>query len=423
MDKVQNQVKTMHSDEIPWVLTLLTVGAIAILPEYLAIFSILIAFPVFKICFSLNKEKMKMGLGGKAMLATCGYMLISTLWSKTASFSLLVALMWLGMFLCMVLTANIVNSQERLNKILYVTTIVAGIAGLIGVLQIGFKYIGLNFPNPFWNFITDKVMDILPLNIVYKKFPTRAASTFDNPLTFATYLLVTTPIGIHLSFTLKSKKEKIISFISTFFMLGGIAFTFSRGAYIALAVSIAVFAFEGKKVALKVIPALGGIGVLGGIFVYSRYLVNMKDMTKSTGNRMKIWEACGQIFNQKPIFGHGAGNQNVMNLMKSEFGLNHPHAHNLYLELMCEIGIVGIMLFLAAIFISAKSLWEIYKTGGKWRNLSVALASSAVGFLVMSFTEYTLQSPRELMLFMMFFGLIEAVRRLHKKDIFKNEST
>lgn len=419
MNRVQNQTKTPLSDSLPWALTLATVVAIGILPEYLALFSILIAFPVFKIYFSRNKEKMRMGLAGKAMLATCGYMLISALWSKTASFSLLIALMWLGMFLCMVLVANIVNSEERLNKILYITVVVAGIVGLIGILQIGFKYIGIKFPNPFWNFVTEKVIDVLPLNIPYKKFPARAASTFDNPLILTTYLLVTTPIGIHLTFTLKEKKKKIIAAVSTAFMLGGLALTFSRGGYIALAAAIAVFAFEGKKVALKVIPALGGIGAIGGIFVYTRYLVNIKDMTKSNVNRMKIWEACGKIFNQKPVFGHGAGNQNVMNLMKNEFGLNHPHAHNLFLELMCEIGIVGIILFFIAIFLSAKSLFEVYKSGGKWRKLAVTLASSAVGFLVMSFTEHTLQSPRELMLFMTFFGLIEAVRRLHKKEVFE----
>lgn len=417
MDKSINQIKSNNDDKIPWILTLVTVGAIAILPEYLALISILIAFPFFKMNFSQNKKKMKMGLSGKTMLSMCGYMMISALWSKTASFSLLIAFMWIGMFLCMVLAANIVNSEERLQKILYVTAIVAGIAGLIGILQIAFRYIGLAFPNPFWSFVTDKVMDIVPLNIVYKKFPTRAASTFDNPLTLATYLLITTPIGIHLTFTMKEKKEKIISAVSTFFMLGGIACTFSRGAYIALAVSIAVFAFEGKKVALKVIPALGGIGALGGIFVYVRYLTNIKDMTKSNVNRLKIWEACGNIFQQKPIFGHGAGNQNVMNLMKSEFGLNHPHAHNLYLEIMCEIGIVGLILLFAVLFLSAKSLWGVYKSGGKWRSIAVALASSAVGFLIMSFTEYTLQTPRELMIFMMLLGLIEAVRRIHKQSV------
>lgn len=39
-------------------------------------------------------------------------------------------------------------------------------------------------------------------------------------------------------------------------------------------------------------------------------------------------------FHGNPLFGVGAGTENVTNLLQNRFGINQPHAHSLYFELL-----------------------------------------------------------------------------------------
>ena len=114
------------------------------------------------------------------------------------------------------------------------------------------------------------------------------------------------------------------------------------------------------------------------------------------------------------MLGLGAGSNNVKNYL-IENGLHFPHAHNLYVELIAETGIIGFALFVAIMVIVVLDIVRIYRCGGWWKRYAVALLSSLVGLMVMSFFEFTLHTQKEVLYFIVVLGCVEASKRVSQK--------
>jgi O-antigen ligase len=97
---------------------------------------------------------------------------------------------------------------------------------------------------------------------------------------------------------------------------------------------------------------LVGLGLLAAAVLFGWLLVQTyhepADMLDPSG-RDVIWARCLEQFRQSPIFGHGIG---ATALVKSYFSL----PHNVYLRLLVEGGIVGFLLYGAAILLWARRL-------------------------------------------------------------------
>lgn len=122
-------------------------------------------------------------------------------------------------------------------------------------------------------------------------------------------------------------------------------------------------------------------------------------------------------FHGNPLFGVGAGTENVTNLLQNRFGINQPHAHSLYFELLVEGGLISILFFVAVLSLLVYDLFYLLRSGRKWRRMGVAYLASLAGFLVFSVFEFSLQTPKELQYFMLFLGLVEASKRLCQKSM------
>ena len=99
-------------------------------------------------------------------------------------------------------------------------------------------------------------------------------------------------------------------------------------------------------------------------------------------------------------------------------GINRTHAHNLFLEIATEGGIVGIAMATSIIIIFARNLIKLYKLkNNAYRPYAVLYTSSLIGFVMMSLYEHTLQSPKEMMLFFILLGFTEATLRMAENSI------
>ena len=81
--------------------------------------------------------------------------------------------------------------------------------------------------------------------------------------------------------------------------------------------------------------------------VYQRF-TTVGDDAESHG-RLKMWEFAWQMFKQRPILGYGWDSFTVYFKKTGIYVGNLPHAHNVYLQLLAERGIVGLLCFLAAV--------------------------------------------------------------------------
>lgn len=104
------------------------------------------------------------------------------------------------------------------------------------------------------------------------------------------------------------------------------------GKSLGLLAIVIVILYFGYQYLIEYIPDLGN--------VFLRF-ENMTDADGFSG-RTRLWAKAFELFKTSPIFGIGWGNFKVM--AGFEEGIN---AHNIYIQLLCETGIVGISLFTA----------------------------------------------------------------------------
>lgn len=416
MNKQTSRASCLPSDRIPWRMALITLLCAAFLPEYIAPVFTLSTFLVFKRYFSQTKQKARIGTVGKVFLVYMCYMMISFLWSDTKIFSILVPLLWMGMFLGDIFLSNLIDRRERLRQAMFFLTIGAAAVSVVALLQMLCIKLKIPFPIPFWKDVDHFIFKFLPFSIVTDFVSTRASATFDNPLILAAYLIIILPVSIYSLFELKEKWQRITAGVCVLLIFGGIAATYSRGAYLAVIVMLVVLMFLGKKQAVGIAALFAGILLILPQSVYQR-LFAILQLDVSTVTRLAIWGGCLKVFTENPLFGVGTGTENVTNLLQNRFGINQPHAHSLYFELLVEGGLISILFFVAVLSLLVYDLFYLLRSGRKWRRMGVAYLASLAGFLVFSVFEFSLQTPKELQYFMLFLGLVEASKRLCQKSM------
>ena len=406
-------------DKKLYYMLLFVLGASMLFPEYIAPLFVFILYIYFIIHFKHTGRNAKLGDMGKAILAYLSFMLVSAAWSKTHMASMLIALLGLGCFLTYIMVANVINTKEKLKNAITAINISAGIIGLIATIEIVSFHIAkktgthIILPNPLFYSINDRVFDLMPVEIINNKYKSRASATFDNPLILATYLVLTTPFCAFGSVYFRHSRNRKISRACLVFAISGLVCTFSRGAYIAVGMSIVIMLISNKRIFKKLFPFVLALAIAIPLGVTLRYKHSNGDFLASNSHRIDIWKYSFDMFIHHPIFGLGCGTDNVHTLLRDTYGIDRSHTHNLFLQIIVEGGLVGAAFAAAVVVIIAKRLFGLYKhKEQRYRPFAVTYTASFTGFLVISMFEYTLQSAKEMMIFFMVLGLIEATARM-----------
>ena len=420
-------VTVMKEDKkiFTWLLTI--IGVSFILPEYIAPLFVFFFYIPFLRHFKKTGRNAKIGNLGKAFMAYMCYMIMSGIWSGTHLFSSLIGLLWMGCFLFYIESANIINTKDKLKNAIFALNISSGVIGIIATLEFATynltKYVdGFNFTisNPLYYQLNDWVFSLFPFEIINSQYPSRAAATFDNPLILATFLIITTPFCAFSSVYFKHSKHRKLSRVCFAFSLLGILCTESRGAYIAIALSIVTLLISSRKIFKKLLPFMFVLAIGIPLTISLRYKNNSSgnEFLASNNNRLAIWRVCADLFTEHPILGMGAGTENIHQEIIQRIGINRSHAHNLFLEIATEGGIIGVVLVIAIIIVFAKNLFKLfYLKNNAYRPYAVLYTSSIIGFITMSLYEHTLQSPKEMMVFFLFLGFAEATLRMAEGTI------
>lgn len=420
-------VTVMKEDKkiFTWLLTI--IGVSFILPEYIAPLFVFFFYIPFLRHFKKTGRNAKIGNLGKAFMAYMCYMIVSGIWSGTHLLSSLIGLLWMGCFLFYIESANIINTKDKLKNAIFALNISSGVIGIIATLEFATynltKYVdGFNFTisNPLYYQLNDWVFNLFPFEIINSQYPSRSAATFDNPLILATFLIITTPFCAFSSVYFKHSKHRKLSRVCFAFSLLGILCTESRGAYIAIALSIATLLISSRKIFKKLLPFMFVLAIGIPLTIALRYKSNSSgnEFLASNNNRLAIWRVCADLFTEHPIIGMGAGTENIHQEIIQRIGINRSHAHNLFLEIATEGGIIGVVLVIAIIVVFAKNLFKLFHLkNNAYRPYAVLYTSSIIGFITMSLYEHTLQSPKEMMVFFLFLGFAEATLRMAEGTI------
>ena len=187
------------------------------------------------------------------------------------------------------------------------------------------------------------------------------------------------------------------------FCVFAILLTVSRGGMVALAAMLVVTAVIAKRWR-KVIVASAVIVVAAGVvyFVALAPTAARERVAHPEGGtgRVDIWTVGWRMVEAHPITGVGAGNfvtSSVDYLLRpgvihrADFIVDNPKvAHNTYLQLLAELGIVGLLLFLtivASVLRFAARAARMFLAAGdsEMATLSQAILIAIVGYLIASF--------------------------------------
>lgn len=399
-----------------------------LMPEYVAPFFTVAGFAAVIKNRIKNKKSPKFGDIGISILIYIGWMVISSFWSSSAISSLASIGLWLLMFSGYYFFTETVDSEDKLDKIMFCGCLSAGIAGAIGVGQIflyhygDFIYDGIsNFFNPFWRFlniIVEKIVEILPDFITsnfasktFHSFDTRACSTYSNPLFFAAIELLLMPFAAYVFLCSQSKKRRFIGFVCMIMSIGGVACSYSRGPYLFSIIVFAMLFLYGGKKTLKLL----GVGAISGgiVLVFAsgtlkRLLTLLSGKDVSVNTRKLIWDAVFDMIKEKPFFGYGTGFDNVRQMLHNVYNIKQPHAHNIFLEAWVENGIFGAFLLALVFAVFLINIIRLMKKGGKAKDFSVTLFASITGFLLCGMTDCVFYGLKPLQYMMMVLGLSQA---------------
>jgi len=233
----------------------------------------------------------------------------------------------------------------------------------------------------------------------------RVFSSFENPNLYAEYLIMVIPLTFARLISV-GKRKKILYAIVVMTLLMSLILTFSRGGWLGLVFSIGLFVLLLKKEwIIRLIP----VGFIGLLFLPSSIMMRIKSIgnlsDSSNFYRLQIWENSIDIIKDFFVTGVGLGFESFRSISSLYIKDFSPyHAHNTYLELMIEIGVLGLFLFIWLLYKLLKDVRS--QKNSKDKIYTVALFSSIAGLFVHGVAEHILYNPKIIFQFWLIIGLL-----------------
>jgi len=314
----------------------------------------------------------------------------------------------LGIFLSLALTY--IDSAARLKRIAVVITIFGAVFAFFAILQSVLsptKIYGIfERPSPFGSFV--------------------------NRHNFAAYIEMTASIPLGLLFVgAVSRDKKLLYIIGITLMCVALLLSGSRGGFIALLAELILLIFlttrsHGvRKVALRIALSLLLIGavIVGAFFVggetsLSRFAETAasKDITT---NRTHIWAVTLKAISGNLPFGAGLGAFAQAYTPYDDFnGLERvEQAHNDYLQVLADAGIVGALIGLAFLFLIYRSARKGIAVHNLFRRgIAIGALSGIFAILIHSVFDFVLHTTAISILFLTLVAMLTAALRKYPDD-------
>jgi len=323
------------------------------------------------------------------------------------SSSIKVALLTSLIMLSYLLTAALINSRRKLNILLFIFCTSAAVTGLVGAYQ---KLSG----KVDMTYVDREIFTTLTLRI---------PSTFANPNVYGAYLLLTIPVCLIMIHMSNRVIHKLYYAAISALLLYNLAFTYSRGCYLALGAGLVVYVlFMERRLIALLVPAAIVLPFIIPASIIQRFasITNLSD--SSTSYRIYIWQATLRILKDFWISGLGQGIDayNVVYPYYAFSDVTAPHSHNLFLQVFVETGIFGLLVFLVLLLTFFRSLMRLYaKTRNKkTRAFLAAFTAAAVAFLIQGMFDYVFYNYRVMLTFFIFMGIGCAMVSIRLKEDF-----
>ncbi|MEW6268547.1 MAG: O-antigen ligase family protein [Thermodesulfobacteriota bacterium] len=313
----------------------------------------------------LYRERIRLGAPGLWLLAYIAYSAISLLWTQDREAGLSTLRLLVQLFALYVMVVNLLTSWEAIERALDVLLVSSTAVALLALWQL--PALGLEDAR-------------VTLKVGEEAF---------NPNQLAAALVL--PIFPGLVLGRGSRGWWRACAVVPLFVAALV--TGSRGAMVAIAAGALVLVFARPRTALRLVPAalvivLATVALVPRdrlLLIGDRYEQMMQD--RASG-RLDIWKVGAEMFEDQPLRGVGlAGFQGSFYRYMTGVELDprwarewrnrygQRGAHNVYLQALAELGVVGAALLLAAIVSHGRAVWSAFRrAGAAWRPHAAAVA-------------------------------------------------
>ena len=257
---------------------------------------------------------------------------------------------------------------------------------------------------------------------LFRKFPMfldmKITAAFKAPNDFGTYVGTVLPLPLALiAFNVMNWKKKLGLLALSLLLAICLLLTFARGAWLGFLVGfLFLLVFVGWKrlvASLVILALLVSLTVLLAPPMIKGQLSSFAKLGSdvSSIDRLLIWRTGWKMFLDRPVFGHG------LNTFMSVFEKYRPpeykevvYAHNCFLQIAAETGIVGLLVFLwFCVSISIRAFSNFFGASDRFlKAAAIGAAACIITTLTNSLVDTNLYSLPLAVLFWSLCGLAAA---------------
>jgi putative inorganic carbon (HCO3(-)) transporter len=313
------------------------------------------------------------------LLSYLGFTALSLVAARDVRLSSFELFLLLQMYLVFLYVANFVGSRK---DVLFVVFFL-----LVGCLAESLLMIALRLatvPSGLWGPVHLRVDTQVNGEL------TRVGGTVGSPNEAGAYLSLMLSLAVSVLFTDAGRKYKWLAAAALAFGGTALIFTFSRGAWISLVTAIVLFCFSvwrrngsSLKAPIAVVATLFLLYLPFHSAVEARLLA---DDNGSAESRIPLMNLAFRIIADNPILGVGSNNFSAAmdSYLTSEFRRGFLYTvHNKYLLVWSEIGIAGLLAYLAFLFGALRKGWACWKQNdGLLSTLALGFTAAMIGNMV-----------------------------------------
>lgn len=237
----------------------------------------------------------------------------------------------------------------------------------------------------------------------------RIYSTFGNPNIAGHWFAVMILVSLYFASTAEEKSRKFYKAMTILFVIA-LCLTGSRGAYIAFLIGLPVYYFLNKDKRDTGFLALITAPIIILTFM-PQHASNLKNITghqldRSIVTRDMIWDGCLDMIKLKPIKGWGIMGifENASTFIRYD-GLVY-HGHNIWINFITTLGVVGLSIYMYMKFYLYKSLWVLYTQSSRLVPLLTGIEVLILGH---GLVDFTMLAPQSGLVFMSVSAIIASL--------------
>jgi len=221
------------------------------------------------------------------------------------------------------------------------------------------------------------------------------------------YLGLLLPVCLSL-IVISKLKVRLVSIVSFLFIFYTVLMTRDRGGWLQIFVGLVAFIIflslngmirKKSLFASIFILSIWLIGIFGARDVIAKFIPKTPNIASeaTVSQRISVWNSTISLIKEHPIRGTGLGTFQIAYPQKRNKDIHNlvEYAHNSYLQLIQELGLVGFLLFVLLAYFSLKNAVKLIKSSQdyKMKYLYIGIVSACIGLFFEELYGFNLYMP------------------------------